>query len=322
LRLSPGRTFISGERFESRVNGPKVWFVGIHWPAITGAARHQINFLMNNSDASKLAVCSWSLRPAGPQDLVNQLKSIGLSRVQIALDPLRVAPGIWGGLPACCTANGIELVSGMFGTVGEDYSTIESIRRTGGVVPDATWRENWRNIQADAELAAQMRLPVVTFHAGFLPHDAGDPAFQKLLDRIGQIADLFAARGIALGFETGQETAATLKLFLTKLNRPEVGVNFDPANMIMYDQGDPIAALRELGPWLKQCHITDARRTKTPGTWGEEVVVGTGEVDWPAFFQALGAIQFKGALAIEREAGPQRVADIRAARGYVETLYD
>ncbi len=277
---------------------------------------------MNNSDASKLAVCSWSLQPVDPQSLVNQLKSIGLSRVQIALDPLRSAPGIWGELPACCHANGIELVSGMFGTVGEDYSTIESIRRTGGVVPDATWRENWRNIQADAELAARMRLPVVTFHAGFLPHDVSDPAFQRLLDRIGQVADLFTARGMALGFETGQETAATLKLFLTRLNRPEVGVNFDPANMIMYDQGDPIVALRELGPWLKQCHIKDARRTRTPGTWGEEVVVGTGEVDWPAFFQALATIRFQGTLAIEREAGQQRVEDIRAARQYVETLYD
>jgi L-ribulose-5-phosphate 3-epimerase len=277
---------------------------------------------MNNSDATKLAVCSWSLQPADPQSLVNQLKSIGLSRVQIALDPLRIAPEIWGELPACCHANGIELVSGMFGTVGEDYSTIESIRRTGGVVPDTTWRENWRNIQADAELAAQMRLPVVTFHAGFLPHDASDPAFQRLLDRIGQIADFFAARGIALGFETGQETAATLKLFLTRLNRPAVGVNFDPANMIMYDQGDPIAALRELGPWLKQCHIKDARRTRTPGIWGEEVVVGTGEVDWPAFFNTLAAIQFKGALAIEREAGLQRVEDIRAARQYIGTLFE
>jgi L-ribulose-5-phosphate 3-epimerase len=276
---------------------------------------------MSHSDASKLAVCSWSLRPVDPQNLLDQLKSVGLSRVQIALDPLRVAPEIWGGLPACCKANGIELVSGMFGTVGEDYSTIESIRRTGGVVPDATWRENWRNIQADAELAAQLRLPVVTFHAGFLPHEASDPSFQRLLDRIGQIADLFAARGIALGFETGQETASTLKLFLTRLNRPEVGVNFDPANMLMYDQGDPIAALRELGPWLKQCHIKDAKRTRTPGTWGEEVVVGMGEVDWAAFFQVLAEVQFKGVLAVEREAGPRRVEDIRAARQYVETLF-
>ena len=269
---------------------------------------------------NRLAVCSWSLQPAGPRELIDGLKAIGLTRAQIALDPLRSQPEIWGNLPALCRQNGIELVTGMFGTVGEDYSTLESIRRTGGVVPDATWSENWRNIQADADLAQRLGLKVVTFHAGFLPHDAADLDFKKLLDRIGQIADLFAARRIDLAFETGQETAATLKAFLQQLRRSNVGVNFDPANMILYGKGDPIEALRALGPWLKQCHIKDATRTKTLGAWGEEVVVGTGEVKWDAFFQALGALHYNGWLAIEREAGNQRVADIRAARRHVEAI--
>lgn len=269
---------------------------------------------------NRLAVCSWSLQPAGPRELVDGLKAIGLARAQIALDPLRSQPETWGNLPALCRQNGIELVTGMFGTVGEDYSTLESIRRTGGVVPDATWGENWRNIQADADLAQRLGLKVVTFHAGFLPHDPADPDFKKLLDRIGQIADLFAARRIDLAFETGQETAATLKAFLQQLRRPNVGVNFDPANMILYDKGDPIEALRALGPWLKQCHIKDATRTKTPGAWGEEVVVGTGEVKWAEFFQTLDALRFNGWLAIEREAGNQRVEDIRAARRHVEAI--
>jgi sugar phosphate isomerase/epimerase len=66
-------------------------------------------------------------------------------------------------------------------------------------------------------------------------------------------------------------------------------------------------------PWMRQVHIKDARRTKTPGTWGQEVVVGTGEVDWRAFFVALKAGNFAGHAVIEREAGSNRVADIRAA---------
>ena len=99
-----------------------------------------------------------------------------------------------------------------------------------------------------------------------------------------------------------------------------MGVNFDPANMILYDKGDPVAALRTLGPWVKQCHLKDATRTKTPGAWGEEVRLGTGQVDWKGFFRALDAAGFKGDLCIEREAGTQRVADIRAAREYVEKL--
>lgn len=268
----------------------------------------------------RLAVCSWSLQPNTPAELAGHVDAIGLKRVQLALDPLRERPLVWSNLADVCAQNQITIVSGMFGTIGEDYSTLESIRRTGGLAPDATWDQNWRNIQATADLAQRLALKLVTFHAGFLPHDETDSAFKKLLDRLARVADRFAASSIDLALETGQETAVTLRALLEKLRRPNVGVNFDPANMILYDKGDPIAALRVLGPWLKQCHIKDARKTHTPGTWGEEVAAGTGEVDWKAFFRTLDELQFTGNLCIEREAGNQRVADIRAARQLAESL--
>jgi L-ribulose-5-phosphate 3-epimerase len=272
---------------------------------------------MADSLTSRLAVCSWSLRPTDPLDLIRQLEEIDVLRVQIALDPLREHPAIWGRLPQLCRQHGVTFASGMFGTVGEDYSTLESIQRTGGVVPDATWDQNWRNIQAAADIARDLGLKLVTFHAGFLPHEPAERGFQKLLQRITLIADLFAAKQIDLGFETGQETAETLRAFLQKLGKPNVGVNFDPANMILYDKGDPTAALRVLGPWLKQCHLKDALKTTTPGAWGQEVPVGAGQVDWRAFFQTAAKLGFHGDFAIEREAGEQRVADIRTAREYV-----
>ena len=270
--------------------------------------------------AQRLAVCSWSIQPTDPNNLVAQLQAIGINRVQIALDSIRERPGVWGKILEVFRRNNITLVSGMFGTIGEDYSTLESIRRTGGVAQDATWNENWRNIETNAVIARQLRLKLVTFHAGFIPQEESDPAFKKLYDRIVLIADRFGAKGIELGFETGQETAETLRAFLIRLNRPNVGVNFDPANMILYDKGNPIDALRALGPWLKQCHIKDAIRTKTAGTWGEEVVVGLGDVNWNQFFSVLREMKFNGDLCIEREAGPQRVSDICAARQFLESL--
>jgi sugar phosphate isomerase/epimerase len=90
--------------------------------------------------------------------------------------------------------------------------------------------------------------------------------------------------------------------------------------MILYDKGDPIAALRTLGPWLKQCHLKDANRTRVSGTWGDEVPVGTGQVDWARFFGVLGEIGFAGYCCFEREAGNQRVEDIRRGREFVESL--
>lgn len=208
----------------------------------------------------------------------------------------------------------------MFGCVGEDYSTLDTIRLTGGIAPDATWEQNRKNIQATVAMARSLELKLVTFHAGFLPHDERDPNFAKLKQRLSEVVEIFGAHGIALGLETGQETAPVLLELLQKLNRPNLGVNFDPANMLLYDKGNPIDALRTLGPWIRQVHLKDARRTRVPGTWGEEVVAGTGEVDWRAFFATLQHVGFNGDLCIEREAGSQRVADIVAARAMVETI--
>ena len=269
---------------------------------------------------SRLAVCSWSLQPETPASPVTHLRQIGIPRVQLALDPLRENPTAWGKTSELFAAQSIEIVSGMFGTIGEDYSSLDAIKETGGVVPDKHWDANWANIQAVAGIAAGLDLKIVTFHAGFLPHEESDPGFAKLLGRITKIADVFDTNDIELGFETGQETADTLRLFLEKLNRPSVGVNFDPANMILYGKGDPINALETLAPFLKQCHIKDATMTREPGTWGMEVTVGTGEVDWPAFFSTLAKVDFRGHCCIEREADDQRVADIRTALEFVIQL--
>lgn len=269
----------------------------------------------------RLAVCSWSLQPESPAALADHLEAIGIRRVQLALDPVRENPAVWGDAFALLRSRGIEIASGMMTAVGEDYSTLDSIRITGGVTPDATWTQNLANFTANADLMAREGVKTALFHAGFLPHHESDPDFQKMLDRLARIADLFAARGLGVILETGQEPAAGLRSFLTKLNRPNVGANLDPANLLLYNNGNPVEALRLLGAHVRNLHIKDAKVTKVPGTWGEEVVVGTGEVDWRAFFNTLDTLNFTGDLCIEREAGTQRAADIRSARTYLEELF-
>ena len=268
----------------------------------------------------RLAVCSWSLQPNSPDELIGKLKHIGIPRVQLALDPIREEPEVWGRVGEQLHAAGFSIVSGMIGFVGEDYTTMETIHATGGVAPDETWDENWENAPKAADIASHLGIKLVTFHAGFLPPDETDPAYAKMHHRLELIADVFGARNIDVAFETGQETAAVLLEFLKKLGRANVGVNFDPANMILYDKGNPIEALHALGSWLKQVHIKDGTRTKVPGTWGVEVVAGTGDVPWREFFATLRQLNFTGYCCIEREAGNSRVKDIQAARRMTEQL--
>ena len=273
---------------------------------------------MNNPPVThRLAVCSWSLQPQDPDDLVAKLAACGICRVQLALDPLRQAPDAWRQIETILHRRKVAVVSGMFGCVGEDYTTPQSIRLTGGIAPDSTWEHNRKTIKETVALAARMGLNLVTFHAGFVPERVTDPKYAVLLRRLGEVAEMFAGADIALGLETGQETAPALAELLRRLCCPNLGVNFDPANMILYNQGDPVEALRVLAPWIRQVHIKDAIRPKVAGEWGEEVAVGQGEVDWPAFLAALRQVNYAGDFVIEREAGSRRIPDIVAAKGLV-----
>lgn len=265
-----------------------------------------------------IGVCSWSLQPSSPDDLVAKVRAAGLKNVQLALDPL--LDGSWpidSALAALENA-GIDVRSGMMRMRGEDYSTLESIRRTGGVRLDENWETNLENARRMANLAAgPVGISLVTFHAGFLPPDSFAPARKVMVERLRQIIDVFANSGVQVGFETGQETADTLLSVLAELNRPTAGVNFDPANMILYDHGDPVESLRKLAPRVLQIHIKDARRTATPGQWGTETAAGEGEVDWPAFFAVVRESKLTCDLMIEREAGGRRIEEIRAAAEHI-----
>ena len=270
--------------------------------------------MIPSPDTDRLAVCSWSLLPTDPQDLAAKLLATGIHRVQLALDPLRESPAIWGNAGEVLEQAGITVVSGMFGCVGEDYSTLDSIRLTGGIAPDGTWLDNLKNIRAAVPIATALGISRVTFHAGFVPHDPVDPDFVKMVERLAAVAEVFRAAKIQVGLETGQETAGELAVLLGTLQCPDLFVNFDPANMLLYGKGDPIQALHLLGQWIRQVHIKDAVSSRIAGEWGAEVPVGDGDVNWQAFFTALHEANFTGDIVIEREAGDQRLADIRTAR--------
>lgn len=280
---------------------------------------------MRKQTIEQLGVCSWSLKATGPADLAEKVKATGLKKVQLALTPHRNDPGLWGGVEDVLKENGISIVSGMFGTVGEDYTSPETIRKTGGIVPDEHWEENLQIARDAACLAGKMGIPYVSAHAGFFPHESTDPSFNKLIKRIEAITEVFSEHNLELIFETGQETADTLLMFFDELDKRGItnaGVNFDPANMLLYDMDDPVQALQKLIPRVKQIHAKDGKRPDVPGTWGAEVVVGTGEVDWNAFIKILVENDYTGNLVFEREAGDDRIGDIQSGIRYISGVMD
>jgi L-ribulose-5-phosphate 3-epimerase len=256
-----------------------------------------------------IGVCSWSLRTDIP-GVAGAMQEMGLEHVHLAIRPAVEDPS--GEYLKAIRAQRWTITSTMIDFPQEDYSTLDAIRRTGGVVPDDCWQRNHDLFVRAADITARLGVKYLSMHGGFI--DEKDQASaKKMHERIGVLADAAQERGVILLLETGQETAGELRRFLTRLEHNSVGVNFDPANMILYDKGNPIRAIRTLAPWIHHLHIKDALRTKQPGTWGSEVPWGDGEVGMSEFLGVLEEIEFAGALAIEREAGDNRLGDIKQA---------
>ena len=260
-----------------------------------------------------IGICSWSLRPRRPRDLAVAFGRLQPQGVQLALDPIRRGEWTLDETRRALDGAGVRILSGMIAMDGEDYTSLDSIRETGGVRPDEHWERNLRAARDAAEIAGALRLDLVTFHAGFLPEDPHDPERGVMVERLCAIADAFFEHGVRLGFETGQETADTLIDVLAEIGREHVGVNFDPANMLLYGKDDPIEALEKLASQVLQIHVKDAKRSPVPGEWGTEMPVGSGDVPWTRFFDVLDARELDVSLVIEREAGEERLADIAHA---------
>jgi L-ribulose-5-phosphate 3-epimerase len=261
-----------------------------------------------------IGVCSWSLQHQGIAQLVELTKQLGLEHVQLALAPIVMLDDKrkfqeLGHLKR----SGLTLTAGMINFPGEDYATIEHIRRTGGYVPDDEWPVRKQLSVQAAQLAAELAITKLSTHIGFVPPE-GEPGYDAIKNRVRRIAEVFKGHDIDLLLETGQERADELLAFLHDVQAPNVFINFDPANMILYGLGDPIAAVHTLAPFIRHVHVKDATPSSKPGQeWGEEVPFGDGQVGPKRFLEALKAINYTGPLVIEREAGDDRMGDVRKA---------
>ena len=265
-----------------------------------------------------IGVCSWSLQPTDTTDLLDKVQQLDLRHIQLALRPLVILDDKRKHLElGHLLKSGVTITAGMIDFPGEDYSSIEAIRRTGGYVPDDQWPLRLKLSQQAANLGKELGLTKVSTHVGFVPA-AGSAGYATMVSRVREIAAAFEAHGISLGMETGQEGAEELLQFLGDLGAANVFVNFDPANMVLYGAGDPIEAIGLLAPHIRHVHVKDGTPGARPGVdWGEEVPFGQGAVPPDAFLDALRAGGYTGPLAIEREAGSQRMEDVQFA---IETL--
>lgn len=199
-------------------------------------------------------------------------------------------------------AYGIELTCVFGGFDGESYADIPTVSRTIGLVPAETRAARLKEMKEIADFSRLLGCDVVGLHIGVVPHDTKSKDYADVVEVTRQLCDHAGKNEQAIHLETGQETADALLQFISDTQRPNLFINFDPANMILYGTGEPIAALKKVGKYVRSVHCKDATWSDQPGvTWGAEVPLGKGQVDVPLYLQTLKEIGYSGPLTIERE---------------------
>lgn len=196
----------------------------------------------------------------------------------------------------------IHLTAVFGGFEGESYADIPTVCETIGLVPPATRAVRLQEMKEISDFARLLGCDVIALHLGFVPHDPTEPLYQEVIDVTRQLCEHASQNDQAVHLETGQETAPALVQFINDTKLDNLFINFDPANMILYGTGEPIAALREVGKFVRSVHCKDAVWSDEPGkTWGQEVPLGSGQVDMELYLATLKEIGYRGPLTIERE---------------------
>jgi sugar phosphate isomerase/epimerase len=198
---------------------------------------------------------------------------------------------------------GITITTVFLGFEGESYETIEITAKTVGFVPTTTRSARLTEAFEIADFAKLLDVTAIGSHIGFVPHDRNSSDYKEVVETIRRLCDHLLENDQTLHLETGQESVDSLLAFINDVQRNNLFINFDPANLILYGIGNPIDALKTVGQYVRSVHCKDALATTgKPGVdWGREVPFGTGQVNAELFLQTLHQIGYHGPLTIERE---------------------
>jgi len=260
-----------------------------------------------------------------PAETLREVESLGIETGQLGIPgDMKLDEAARQAWRTALDDTGFRLVTVFAAYKGENYADIPAVQSTVGFIPRNTREERERRTLEVSDFAAALGVPGIACHIGFVPEDPHSEDRKAVVGMVRRICDHAANNGQTFALETGQEPARVLVDFIREVDRPNLRVNFDPANMILYGTGDPIEALDEVAPYVVSVHCKD-------GDWppegnrtalGAERALGEGAVGIERFISKLKAIGFEGPLNIEREIEDrrQRLIDIRRGAALLNRL--
>jgi L-ribulose-5-phosphate 3-epimerase len=258
----------------------------------------------------------------GPETCIGRAAELGFPSCQVAVTAdLPLEPDTAARLRAAAEARGVEISSLWVHCRGGQVWDFVDGPRTIGLVPEETRRAGVERLKQGSDFARLVGVGSVTTHAGFIPENPGDPVFGAVVEALREVAVHCRANGQALCLETGQETPVTVLRTIEAVGTGNVGVNLDPANLLMYGKANPLDALDVIGRYVRGVHAKDGEYPTDGLKLGVEKPLGEGRVGFPALIARLKELGYDRPITIEREVhGAAQLAGIEQARRLLEPL--
>jgi sugar phosphate isomerase/epimerase len=233
---------------------------------------------------------------------VAEIVDLGVEACQLAVTGERkLTPQLVEGYRTALADANLSVATVFAAYEGEQYDDIPTVVRTVGFMPRATRAARELRTREVIDFGAALGVGSFGCHVGFVPEDRNAPDYVEVRDVVRRIADYAASHWMTFSLETGQEPAELLLQFFRDVNRPNVKINFDPANMILYGSGEPIQAYKLLAPHVVSIHAKDGDwpDPAKPGALGTERPLGCGSVNIPQFVRTVRASGFMGTINVE-----------------------
>ncbi len=264
---------------------------------------------------SALTIGVFTSLGAEPAQTFASVRAMGLASCQLGCwRPLDASRALVEANRAAAEAAGVTITAFWCGYRGPAVWNYAEGPSTIGLVPAEYRAMRVDDLRRGAEIASWLGIRDMATHVGFLPMNPRDPDYLGAVDAIRAVAEYAGGHGVYFNFETGQETPTVLLRCIQDVGLPNLGVNLDPANLLLYGTGNPVDALDVFGAYVRGVHAKDGEYPTDGRALGEEKPLGEGRVNFPALVAKLKACGYAGALTIEREiSGPQQIEDIKRA---------
>ncbi|NSW90838.1 MAG: sugar phosphate isomerase/epimerase [Firmicutes bacterium] len=187
-----------------------------------------------------------------------------------------------------------------------------------GLVPREYRAQRIKELKKGADFANMLGITDVTTHMGFIPENPATTEYRETVIAIREVASYCKRYNLYLNFETGQETPVTLMRTIEDVGLDNLGVNLDPANLLLYGKANPVDAVDIYKEKIRGIHVKDGMYPTDGRNLGKEMPVGEGLVNFPELIKKLLSYGYKGPYIIEREiSGPQQRIDIIKARDFL-----